>query len=126
MLQMRRTVPTTNDESAEEAAPTLVKFQHSAGRAHWLATKAVRGGNQHGSACRWRIVISPKIPQDSPSCYDSLMRNLRVEETTTGGRCPLAVSAVSSFGLDPNVCSCLLPLITFLASRCDYQAQIIH
>jgi hypothetical protein len=28
--------------------------------------------------CSWRIVISPKIPQDSPSCYDSLMRNLAV------------------------------------------------
>ncbi len=26
----------------------------------------------------WRIVISTKIPQDSPSCYDSLMRNLAV------------------------------------------------
>jgi hypothetical protein len=28
--------------------------------------------------CGRRIVISPKIPQDSPSCYDSLMRNLAV------------------------------------------------
>jgi glucose dehydrogenase len=28
--------------------------------------------------CSWRIVISTKIPQDSPSCYDSLMRNLAV------------------------------------------------
>jgi hypothetical protein len=28
--------------------------------------------------CVWRIVISPKIPQDSPSCYHSLMRNLPV------------------------------------------------
>jgi hypothetical protein len=28
--------------------------------------------------CGWRIVISPRIPQDSPSCYDSLMRNLAV------------------------------------------------
>jgi hypothetical protein len=27
-------------------------------------------------ACGWRIVISPEIPQDSPFCYDSLMRNL--------------------------------------------------
>src|SRR5258707_7023868 len=31
-----------------------------------------------GATCSWRIVISPKIPQDSPSCYDSLMRNLAV------------------------------------------------
>src|SRR6184192_3318994 len=30
------------------------------------------------SACVWRIVISPAIPQDSPPCYDSLMRNLAV------------------------------------------------
>ena len=30
------------------------------------------------ACCDWRIVISPKIPQDSPSCYDSLMRNLAV------------------------------------------------
>ncbi len=29
-------------------------------------------------ACGWRIVISPMIPQDSPSCYDSSMRNLAV------------------------------------------------
>src|SRR5271169_1365405 len=29
-------------------------------------------------SCAWRIVICPKIPQDSPSCYDSLMRNLAV------------------------------------------------
>src|SRR6516165_2203242 len=29
-------------------------------------------------ACDWRIVISPKIPQDSPSCYDSVMRDLVV------------------------------------------------
>src|SRR2546430_11509109 len=28
--------------------------------------------------CGWRIVISPKIPQDSSFCYDSLMRNLAV------------------------------------------------
>src|SRR6516165_5658849 len=28
--------------------------------------------------CGWRIVISPKIPQDSPSCYDSVMRDLVV------------------------------------------------
>ena len=35
--------------------------------------------------------------QDSPSCYDSAKRNLRVEESSTGGRCSLAVSAVSSF-----------------------------
>jgi hypothetical protein len=45
----------------------------------------------------WRIVILPMIPQDFPSCYYSSMRNLRVEESTTGGRCSLAVSAVSSF-----------------------------
>jgi hypothetical protein len=31
-----------------------------------------------GCTCGWRIVISPKIPQDSASCYDSLMRNLAV------------------------------------------------
>jgi len=30
------------------------------------------------SSCAWRIVISPKIPQDSPSCYHSLVRNLPV------------------------------------------------
>src|SRR5256884_3180907 len=29
-------------------------------------------------SCLWRIVISPAIPQDSPPCYDSLMRNLAV------------------------------------------------
>ena len=28
--------------------------------------------------CGWRIVISPMIPQDSPSCYHSSMRNLAV------------------------------------------------
>jgi hypothetical protein len=28
--------------------------------------------------CAWRIVISPKILQDSPSCYDPLIRNLAV------------------------------------------------
>jgi hypothetical protein len=26
--------------------------------------------------CLWRIVISPMIPQDSPSCYHSAMCNL--------------------------------------------------
>jgi len=26
-----------------------------------------------GVSCGWLIVISPTIPQDSPSCYDSLM-----------------------------------------------------
>src|SRR5580700_8868263 len=29
-------------------------------------------------SCRWRIVIPPKIPEDSPSCYHSSMRNLAV------------------------------------------------
>ena len=29
-------------------------------------------------SCGWRIVISPKIPQDSASCYHSAMRNLAV------------------------------------------------
>ncbi len=28
--------------------------------------------------CLWRIVISPMIPRDSPSRYDSAMRNLFV------------------------------------------------
>src|SRR6266566_3990798 len=28
--------------------------------------------------CGWRIVISPTIPQDSPSCYHSSMRHLVV------------------------------------------------
>lgn len=26
-------------------------------------------------SCLWRIVISPRIPQDFPFCYDSAMRN---------------------------------------------------
>src|SRR5205807_3452086 len=34
--------------------------------------------NSSISACLCRIVISPAIPQDSPPCYDSLMRNLAV------------------------------------------------
>jgi putative transposase len=34
--------------------------------------------DQRVLTCAWRIVISPKIPQDSPSCYHSLMRNLSV------------------------------------------------
>src|SRR5580700_2711521 len=29
-------------------------------------------------SCGWRIVIPPKIPEDSPSCYYSSMRNLAV------------------------------------------------
>ena len=29
-------------------------------------------------ACAWRIVISPMIPQEFPSCYYSSMRNLAV------------------------------------------------
>src|SRR6266513_552219 len=29
-------------------------------------------------ACGWRIVNSRMIPRDSPSCYDSAMRNLAV------------------------------------------------
>src|SRR5580700_5087678 len=29
-------------------------------------------------SCGWRIVIPPKIPEDSPSCYHSSMRNLAV------------------------------------------------
>jgi hypothetical protein len=29
-------------------------------------------------ACGWRIVSSPMIPQDSPSCYHSSMRNLAI------------------------------------------------
>ena|ERR1700730_2088669 len=32
----------------------------------------------HVEACRWRIVISPMIPQDSLSCYHSSMRLLAV------------------------------------------------
>jgi hypothetical protein len=43
-----------------------------------------------GKSCAWRIVISPMIPQDFPPCYYSSMRNLRVEESTTGGRCSLS------------------------------------
>jgi len=31
-----------------------------------------------GASCDWRIAILPKIPQDSPSCYHSSMRNLAV------------------------------------------------
>jgi len=31
-----------------------------------------------GLTCGWRIVISPNIPQDSPSCYHFSMRNLAV------------------------------------------------
>jgi hypothetical protein len=30
------------------------------------------------SACLWRIAISPIIPRDSPSCYDSARGNLLV------------------------------------------------
>ena len=30
------------------------------------------------ASCAWRIVISPVLPQDSPSCYDSAMGNLVV------------------------------------------------
>jgi hypothetical protein len=33
---------------------------------------------QHNWTCGWRIVIPPKIPEDSPSCYHSSMRNLAV------------------------------------------------
>ena len=32
----------------------------------------------HRASCGWRIVIPPKIPEDSPSCYHSSMRNLAV------------------------------------------------
>jgi hypothetical protein len=34
--------------------------------------------NAVGWTCGWRIVIPPKIPEDSPSCYHSSMRNLAV------------------------------------------------
>src|ERR1700720_538159 len=30
------------------------------------------------TTCGWRIIISPMIPQGSPSCYDSAMRNVVV------------------------------------------------
>jgi hypothetical protein len=30
------------------------------------------------ASCLWRIVISPMIPQDSPSCYDFAIGNLVV------------------------------------------------
>jgi hypothetical protein len=33
---------------------------------------------QHNWTCGWRIVIPPKIPEDSPSYYHSSMRNLAV------------------------------------------------
>jgi len=39
---------------------------HDAVETVWMAT------------CGWRIVISPIIPSDFPSCYDSAMRNLAV------------------------------------------------
>jgi hypothetical protein len=32
----------------------------------------------HAKCCAWRIVISPMIPRDFPSCYYSSMRNLAV------------------------------------------------
>ena len=69
------------------------------GADHW--SRASPNRLQSGSlierwACALRIVISPIIPYDSPPCYHSLMRHPRVEESTTGGRCSLAVSAVSS------------------------------
>jgi hypothetical protein len=38
----------------------------------------INGAYLASRTCAWRIGISPKIPQDSPSCYDSLMRNLAV------------------------------------------------
>src|SRR6516164_11591030 len=38
----------------------------------------VFAGAGTGVACAWRIVISPMIPQDFPSCYHSSMRNLAV------------------------------------------------
>jgi putative transposase len=33
-------------------------------------------GHNGCTDCAWRIVISPMIPQDFPSCYDSAMSNL--------------------------------------------------
>jgi hypothetical protein len=38
----------------------------------------IRGGPGGSWTCDWRIIVSPMIPQGSPSCYDSAMRNLVV------------------------------------------------
>ncbi len=49
---MRRTVPKRTMKALKKRANAgkVLKFQHSAGRTHWLATNAVRGGSRHGSA----------------------------------------------------------------------------
>ena len=44
-------------------------IRQTTGRRALLATR---------TTCGWRIVISPMIPRDSQSCYDSAMRNLFV------------------------------------------------
>jgi hypothetical protein len=42
----------------------------------WLASYLYR--ITHNLSCGWRIVISPIIPYDSPSCYHSSMRHFVV------------------------------------------------
>ena len=63
-------------------------------------------------ACGCRIAISPKIPQDSPSCYHSSMRNLAANagsaRVTTNCQPPLVSMATPLSGPLSDRSGCLI------------------
>jgi hypothetical protein len=72
---------TTNGNSGKSSAFGTLDFDLLP-RISWpvwsLLVSENSGQHRHWQTCGWRIVISPMIPQDSPSCYHSSMRNLAV------------------------------------------------
>ena len=46
--------------------------------AHPIRSFSHHGGGNGFVSCAWRIVVSPIMPCDFPSCYDSVMRDLVV------------------------------------------------
>jgi hypothetical protein len=64
--------------SVQPTASCLVRTHNAFSGSRQLVARTRRDRPSRRESCGWRIVISSKIPQDSPSCYDSLMRNLAV------------------------------------------------
>ena len=57
---------------------TVVQPTQSIMAKHATRSYTASSAPRRSLSCGWRIVISPKIPEDSPSCYDSVMRDLVV------------------------------------------------
>jgi hypothetical protein len=76
----------------------------------------------------WRIVFSPMIPQDLPSCYHSSMRNLAVLvihliATLAVGRCLPERRRECRRKLQPPLSKGQPPHATFTQSSCERRSQ---